>query len=143
MNTVLAFTPDLVRLYFTPRASAGTGCLMLHRKLATLREFAKWGLRHKPLGPLIRRGTSRTSSGRRICRARSPDDEVARLLALLTSPPMEHVLRPCCSSTRAFGRARLTALRVGDLNPGPAAASPVISTKAPKPHTVEPLQPET
>lgn len=47
MNTVLAFTPDLVRLYFTTESQRGNGMSTLHRKLSTLREFAKWGRKHR------------------------------------------------------------------------------------------------
>ena len=47
MNTVFAFTLDLVRLYFTTESQRGNDVSTLHRKLSTLREFAKWGLKHR------------------------------------------------------------------------------------------------
>src|SRR5262245_32651708 len=44
-NTVLEFTSDLVRLYFTTESTRGNAMSTLHRKMAAVSEFAKWGLR--------------------------------------------------------------------------------------------------
>lgn len=70
MNTVLAFTPDLVRLYFTTESQRGNDVSTLHRKLSTLREFAKWGRKHR-LWATDPRCISRRSNGRSTSRARS------------------------------------------------------------------------
>src|SRR4029450_12400170 len=91
MNTVLAFTPDLVRLYFTTESQRGNGMSTLHRKLATLREFAKWGLRHQlwPTDPTLHCPVIKRP--KHLPRP-FQDEEVARLLAL-DLVPMERVLR--------------------------------------------------
>src|SRR5262249_57256623 len=91
MNTVLAFTPELVRLYFTTESQRGNGMSTLHRKLATLREFAKWGLRHQlwPTDPTAHYPTIKRPKHvpRPFTKA-----ETERLLMLELSP-MEHAIR--------------------------------------------------
>jgi integrase/recombinase XerD len=46
-DTVLAFTPDLVRQYFHTLSQKGLSMATLHRRRASLNEFSKWGLRRK------------------------------------------------------------------------------------------------
>jgi integrase len=110
----------------------------LHRKLATVREFARWGLRHKVWSEDPTRYFPNIKRPKNLPRPFS-DEEVARLLAL-ELPSMEHVLRVLLLNT-GLRATPLTGLRVGDLNAGPPPHLRVIS-KGAKPHTVE-LQPET
>jgi integrase/recombinase XerC len=116
MNTVLAFTPDLVRLYFTTESQRGNGMSTLHRKLATLREFAKWGLRHGlwSTDPTLHFPTIKRP--KHLPRPFS-DEETRRLFAL-ELPPMERVLRAVLfgSGLRA---TPICGLRVGDVNESP------------------------
>jgi integrase/recombinase XerD len=44
-DSVIAFTPDLVRTYFLTLSKKGLSMSTLHRRRASLSEFAKWGLR--------------------------------------------------------------------------------------------------
>jgi site-specific recombinase XerD len=44
-DSVLAFTPDVVRTYFLTLSKKGLSMATLHRRRACLSEFAKWGLR--------------------------------------------------------------------------------------------------
>jgi site-specific recombinase XerD len=116
MNTVLAFTPDLVRLYFTTESQRGNGMSTLHRKLATIREFARWGVRHGlwTVDPTVHFPTIKRP--KHLPRP-FQDEEVARLLVLDLSP-MERTLRAVLfgSGLRA---TPICGLRVGDVNETP------------------------
>lgn len=46
-DSVLAFTPELVREYFLRLSARGLTMATLHRRSATLSGFAKWGLRRR------------------------------------------------------------------------------------------------
>jgi integrase/recombinase XerD len=131
MNTVLAFTPDLVRLYFTTETQRGNGMATLHRKLATLREFAKWCVAHRIVGEDPTRLFPNIKRPKTLPRPLT-DDEVTRLLAL-PLPSMEHVLRVLLLNT-GLRATPLTGLRVGDVVEGPPPHLRVIS-KGAKPHT--------
>src|SRR5262245_17233655 len=46
-DSVLAFTPDLVRAYFLMLSKKGLKMSTLHRRRSVLGEFAKWGLKQR------------------------------------------------------------------------------------------------
>lgn len=80
-DSVLAFTPDLVRAFFLKISSKGQKMATLQRRRATLNEFARWGLRERywaesPMtaAPMIKRP-------KRVPRPYQPE-EFARIMAL-------------------------------------------------------------
>jgi integrase/recombinase XerD len=115
-DTVLAFTPELVRLYFTSVSEQGAKMATLHRKRAVLGRFATWGQRHKlwvedpmALAPKIKRPDD-------LPRPFS-QDEIRRLWALPV-PPVEALFRALLYYT-GLRVSEICAIRLGDLTREP------------------------
>lgn len=115
-DSVLAFTPELVRQYFLQLSAKGLVMGTLHRRRASLSEFAKWGLRQRfwaenPMVdiPRIRRPhyLPRPFSG----------EELERLMAL-DLPLEERTLRGLLYYT-GLRVTPIGQLRIGDLSFSP------------------------
>jgi site-specific recombinase XerD len=129
VNSVLAFTPDLVRTFFTTESARGNKMSTLHRKMATLSEFGKWGVRHRiwPENPV--------ASFPKIKRPKLlprpfGHDEAARLLAL-DLPPLERVVRAVLFGT-GLRVTPLCALKIGDLSFDPPVIRALVKGSKPQ-----------
>jgi integrase/recombinase XerC len=135
-NTVLEFTPDLVRLYFTVESQRGNTMATLHRKLAAVSEFAKWGLHARLWAENPVQTLPRIKRPKTLPRPFA-DEEVARLLAL-ELPPMERVIRALLFGT-GLRATPLCGIRVGDVSETPPRLRVVV--KGSKPQSIA-LHPE-
>jgi site-specific recombinase XerC len=90
-DTVLHFTPDLVRRYMAVSSEAGLKMSTLHRRCTSVRAFAKWGTRRRYWADDPTETTPYI--GRPDCLPRPFDDaEMGRLLAL-DLPAVEDLAR--------------------------------------------------
>lgn len=91
-DTVLAFTPALVREYFLTLSRRDLKLSTLHRRRASIAEFARWGVRHRlwAIDPML--DAPRIKRPRHLPRPYS-HDEHGRLMALSLSTDAERVLR--------------------------------------------------
>jgi site-specific recombinase XerD len=129
VNSVLAFTPDLVRTFFTTESARGNRMSTLHRKMATLSEFGKWGVRHRiwaenPVAsfPKIKRP--------KLLPRPFGHDEAARLLAL-ELPPLDRVVRGLLFGT-GLRVSPLCALKLGDLSFDPPVIRALVKGNKPQ-----------
>lgn len=112
-DTILNFTQDLIRNYFVAASSQGLKPSTLHRKMAAVNEFAKWGLEKGLWSDSPMRGQKRIKRPKHLPRPFSKD-EVARLLELPLSP-RDRALRAVLLMTGL----RITptiSLKVGDIS---------------------------
>lgn len=112
-DSVLVFTGDLVRLYFTSLSQQGAQMSTLARKYSVLNEFGRWGVRKKlwltnPLDDY-----DRPPYPERLPRPFT-SDEISRIMAL-DLPPVERVLRGLLYFT-GLRVTPISNLTVGDLS---------------------------
>lgn len=115
-DTVMAFTPELVRAHFIACSEQGNSMATLHRKRAALSEFGKWGVRRKywPANPVDE--MPRLGRPKHLPRPFSRD-EIDRLLAL-ELPPVEHLIRALLFFT-GLRVTPLCSIKVGDVSQDP------------------------
>lgn len=117
LDTVLHFTPELIRRAFEWESSVGAKLSTLHRKQAAVRQFARWCVRNRILAenpaeamPTIRRQQT-------LPRPFSVA-EVARLWALELGDPQERVLRALLFYT-GLRVSSICGIRLGDIQDAP------------------------
>lgn len=112
-NSVLSFTPDRVEAYFHTLAGEGLKRSTLHRKMAAIRMFARFGLVHglwtaDPTARLVR-----IPKPKRVPRPFS-DDELAALMALELQP-REKLIRALLIYT-GLRVTPLCGIKIGDVD---------------------------
>lgn len=118
MDTVLHVTPDAIRRWLAASSAEGNGMATLHRKIATMRTFGRWG---------VKRELWTTSPAESIEQIRRPkglprpfsDDEIASLLAL-ELPPREDIARALLLYT-GLRVSAVCGIKVGDVSFAPPA----------------------
>jgi site-specific recombinase XerD len=117
IDTVLHFTAELALAYLEWESSQGARMATLHRKQASLRAFARWGVRHRILAedptaalPLIRR---QQTLPRPFSSA-----EITRLWALELGDPQERLLRAILFFT-GMRVSAIAAIRLADITQEP------------------------
>jgi len=116
IDTILHFTPELCRNYFASISSQGIRPSTLHRKMAAVSEFGKWGVRNKLWHANPMDGVARVRRPRHLPRPFS-NDEMARLFAL-DLEPVERVMRGMLFLT-GLRVTPLCKLKVGDVSYDP------------------------
>ena len=116
VDTILRFTPETLRNYFEFISSEGIKPSTLHRKMAAVGSFGKWGVRVKLWA------TNPMDELRRVKRPKHKPrpfthDEVERLLSL-DLPPTERVIRALLFMT-GIRVTPLCNLKVGDVSYDP------------------------
>lgn len=112
-DSVLSFTPDLVRAYFLGLSQQGRSMATLYRKHSALREFARWGVHKRLWAGDPMEAIQRPPKPRHLPRPFAPD-ETARLMAL-ELPPVEQVLRALLYYT-GLRVSPICQIKVGDLS---------------------------
>jgi integrase/recombinase XerC len=135
-NSVLEFSPDLVRLYFTTESSRGNAMSTLHRKMAAVSEFGKWGVRNRLWAANPVTTMPRIKRPKTLPRPFT-DAEVERLLQL-DLPPMERIIRALLFGT-GLRATPLCGIRVGDVSENPPRLRVLV--KGAKPQAIA-LHPE-
>lgn len=124
LDTVLHFTPELVRAYMEWESYQNRRMTTLHRKQATLRRFARWLIDNRIISrdqdPL--RGMPTIKRQKTLPRPYSRD-EVARLWALELADEQERLFRALLFFT-GMRVSAIGAIRLGDIGTDP----PTITT---------------
>jgi integrase/recombinase XerD len=128
-NSVFQFTPDLVRRFFLTESERGNRMSTLHRKMATLSEFGKWGVRQRiwsenPVAsfPKIKRP--------KLLPRPFGRDEAQRLLAL-DLPALDRVVRALLFGT-GLRVSPLCTLKIGDVTFDPPVIRAVVKGDKPQ-----------
>lgn len=90
-DNVIAFTPELARLYLATLADKGLSQATLHRRRASVNEFAKWCLMHRLVTEHPMRESPKIRRPRKLPRPFAGDVQ-AKILALALTP-QERVIR--------------------------------------------------
>jgi len=113
MDTVLHVTPDAIRRFLAATSDAGISMATLHRRIATLRFFCRWGVKHGLWTTSPAESVEQVPKTKRLPRPFS-DDEVAALLALELQP-REALVRALLLYT-GLRVTPICTLKIGDIS---------------------------
>lgn len=114
-DTVLAFTPALVKTFFVTLSERNLSMSTLHRRRASVSQFAKWCLRHRLIAEDPMADTPSIKRPKKLPRpfTRDAQDKIEALVLL----PQERLLRALLFSA-GLRNAEVQALRVRDVTLG-------------------------
>jgi integrase len=112
-DSVLAFTPELVRAYFLGLSHQGRRLSTLYRKHSVLHEFGRWGVRKKLWLASPMDEIPRPPKPEHLPRPFTPD-EIGRIMRL-ELPPVESVIRGLLYYT-GLRVSPICQLRIGDVS---------------------------
>ena len=113
MDTVLHVTPEAIKRFLAATSDAGISMGTLHRRIATLRSFCRWGVTHGLWAASPAESVDQVPKPKRLPRPFS-DDEVAALLALELQP-REALVRALLLYT-GLRVTPICTLKVGDIS---------------------------
>lgn len=136
LDTVLHVTPESIQRFLAASSAEGNGMATLHRKLATLRSFGRWGVKH---GIWTRNPAETIDSIAKPKTLPRPfsDDEVASIMALVLEP-REAIVRQLLLYT-GLRVTPICTIKVGDVKWNPPTITALV--KGAK-HQVVKLHPE-
>src|SRR5260370_1385471 len=112
-DSVLAFTPDLIRAYFLGLSLQNRRMATLYRKHSSLREFARWGVRKRLWVTNPMEDIQRPPKPQHLPRPFTPEE--MRRIMQLELPSIERVIRAILYYT-GLRVSPICALKVGDLS---------------------------
>ena len=115
-DTILAFTPELVRTYFHRLSAKGLTMATLHRRRAALSEFAKWGVDQRLWATNPMAGAPQIKKPEYVPRPFMPEERT-RLLAL-ELPLAERLVRALLYYT-GLRVSPICGIRIGDISTQP------------------------
>jgi site-specific recombinase XerD len=112
-DSVLGFTPDVIRAYFLGLSHQNRSMATLYRKHSALQEFSRWGVRKGLWLQNPMEDIQRPPKPQHLPRPFSPEE--MRRLMQLELPPIERVIRALLYYT-GLRVSPICALKVGDLS---------------------------